>query len=79
MIRGWRNDPRWVEHYAKRDHDRIAREIERIKWQHKLEMGRIDDEVNKKYRCLEAALSGRHDHRSSSGQHIRKVGTLGAI
>lgn len=28
MIRGWRNDPRWVEHYQRRDKERAEREIE---------------------------------------------------
>lgn len=31
MIKGWRNDPAWVEFYAKRDSERMAREIKRIK------------------------------------------------
>lgn len=45
MIRGWRLDPRWVEHYAKRDHDRIHREIERIKMEYQMEQLRADAEA----------------------------------
>ena len=30
MIRGWRNDPRWVEFYAKREFEREQRQIKRI-------------------------------------------------
>lgn len=29
MIRGWRNDPRWVEYYAKRDAEMAQRAAER--------------------------------------------------
>jgi hypothetical protein len=31
MIKGWRNDPRWVEFYAKRNRERMQREIDRLK------------------------------------------------
>lgn len=31
MIKGWRNDPRWVAHYNKRDAERRERAIERAK------------------------------------------------
>ena len=31
MKRGWRNDPVWVEHYRKRDSERIMREMERMR------------------------------------------------
>ena len=30
MIRGWRNDPRWIEHYRLRDERSAQRQIERI-------------------------------------------------
>lgn len=52
MIKGWRLDPRWVEYYAKRDNDRIAREIERIRLKYELEQSRIDAEAAaRKLRC----------------------------
>lgn len=30
MVRGWRNDPRWVEFYKRRDEERAQREIMRL-------------------------------------------------
>ncbi len=38
MIRGWRNDPRWVEFYKKRDEERIDRAVERERLRIKMEM-----------------------------------------
>lgn len=31
MVKGWRNDPRWVELYERRSRERLQREIDRIK------------------------------------------------
>ena len=31
MIKGWRNDPKWVEHYQKRDDDRAMRRMDRVR------------------------------------------------
>lgn len=31
MIRGWRNDPMWVEHYKKREQERLDLEVQRLK------------------------------------------------
>lgn len=35
MIKGWRNDPHWVAFYKRRDEARVAREIERFKYEMK--------------------------------------------
>ena len=49
MIKGWRNDPRWIEHYAKRDEDRAQRQFERVKLEHDMAMldRRIADSVER--------------------------------
>lgn len=30
MVKGWRNSPEWIAHYAARDKARIERQIERL-------------------------------------------------
>lgn len=42
MVKGWRNDPRWVEIYERRDRERIERAIARMKAEHQLQMTRAD-------------------------------------
>ena len=31
MIKGWRNDPRWVEYYARKKEAALKEEVERMK------------------------------------------------
>lgn len=31
MIKGWRNDPSWIEHYSQRDKERSLRELTLMK------------------------------------------------
>jgi hypothetical protein len=47
MIRGWRNDPRWVEFYKKRDEERARREMQRaeIEMQLRLNESRVDQAI----------------------------------
>ena len=40
VIKGWRNNPAWVELYAKRDEDRIKKEIAALKF--KMEMRQLE-------------------------------------
>jgi hypothetical protein len=42
MIKGWRNDPRWVAFYAMRDRERIEREIGRLKAETAIAMKNAD-------------------------------------
>ncbi len=42
MKRGWRNDPAWIAHYAKRDEDMAKRQIERIKFENLQQMLQVD-------------------------------------
>ena len=34
MRRGWRNDPRWVEHYKQRDAERYVLFVEKMRLEH---------------------------------------------
>lgn len=43
MRKGWRNDPAWVALYAKRDEDRIQRELNRL---------RLEAELNRDFTDL---------------------------
>lgn len=46
MIKGWRNDPRWVAFYAQRDKDRAEREIEVSKMnRHAMHAQRLADSM----------------------------------
>jgi len=45
MIKGWRNDPQWVAFYAKRDRERIEREIERLKIETEIAMRNVEADV----------------------------------
>ena len=38
MIKGWRNDPKWVEIVERRNHERAQREIARIKMEYEIQM-----------------------------------------
>lgn len=39
MVKGWRNDPLWVKHYAERDSKRLERRITVKKLQAEMAMG----------------------------------------
>ena len=45
MIRGWRNDPRWVEFYKQRDLDRLQREIQRMRLEAQEEFAKIKSDI----------------------------------
>ena len=51
MIKGWRNDPKWVEFYRLRDERRIQREIERMKMM--AQMQALSDDIERSLRTLE--------------------------
>lgn len=44
MIKGWRLNPLWVEHYAKRDKARLERQLQRAQIEVRQEMLNIDME-----------------------------------
>ena len=48
MVKGWRNDPHWVEHYQKRDSDRLERQFQRIKSEHEWNMMGVELEARAK-------------------------------
>ena len=51
MIKGWRNDPKWVEFYRLRDERRIQREIESMKMM--AQMQALSDDIERSLRTLE--------------------------
>ena len=42
MIKGWRNNPQWVQHFEAKAAEKTRREIERIKARYQIEQYDID-------------------------------------
>lgn len=44
MIKGWRNDPQWVEFYKRRDQERVLRRLAILSAESQLQMSRLVNE-----------------------------------